>query len=68
MQQVFEGVGHGQLFLGGGFAPDRRQASSHRYCTGLETCGVPVGAGLPAMGRTAAPIQFIKGYDYAASR
>ncbi|RFQ03147.1 hypothetical protein D0O09_10115 [Pseudomonas putida] len=28
----------------------RRQASSHRYSTGLEHCGVPVGAGLPAMG------------------
>ncbi|RII75742.1 hypothetical protein D0894_20075 [Pseudomonas monteilii] len=68
MQQVFEGVGHCQQFLGGGFAPDRRQTSSHRYCTGLETSGVPVGAGLPAMGRTAAPMQVIKGYDYAASR
>ncbi len=34
----------------------RRQASSHRYCTGLEINAVEVGAGLPAMGRAAAPI------------
>ncbi|PTU53828.1 hypothetical protein DBB42_02365 [Pseudomonas plecoglossicida] len=28
--------------------PYRRQASSHRYPTGAELCGFPVGAGLPA--------------------
>ncbi len=36
--------------------PHRRQAGSHRYCTGLEAYAVEVGAGLPAMGREAAPI------------
>jgi len=30
--------------------PYRRQAGSHRYITALENRGVPVGAGLPAMG------------------
>ncbi|QKK98716.1 hypothetical protein GEV38_23330 [Pseudomonas sp. 13159349] len=29
--------------------PYRRQASSHRFSEGFKTCGVPVGAGLPAM-------------------
>ncbi|BBH47611.1 hypothetical protein KU43P_40880 [Pseudomonas sp. KU43P] len=68
MQQVFEGVGHWHLFLGGGFAPDRRQAGSHGDFTVHESSAVPVGAGLPAMGRPAAPVQMFKGYDYAASR
>ncbi|PLP89413.1 hypothetical protein CXG50_22880 [Pseudomonas plecoglossicida] len=35
--------------------PHRRQAGSHRYCTGLESPAIPVGAGLPAMGCKAAP-------------
>ncbi|RII78788.1 hypothetical protein D0894_07420 [Pseudomonas monteilii] len=30
--------------------PYRRQASSHRCCTGFNMCAVPVGAGLPAIG------------------
>src|SRR5690606_42065326 len=30
--------------------PLRRQAGSHRYCTGLEAYAVEVGAGLPAKG------------------
>ncbi|QKL03128.1 hypothetical protein GEV39_17870 [Pseudomonas sp. NY5710] len=34
----------------GRFAPHRRQAGSHRYCTSFENCGAPVVAGLPAMG------------------
>ncbi|RII80318.1 hypothetical protein D0894_01725 [Pseudomonas monteilii] len=33
----------------------RRQASSHKFNTGFKGCGVPVGAGLPAMGCKAAP-------------
>ncbi|RII80197.1 hypothetical protein D0894_01075 [Pseudomonas monteilii] len=39
----------------GRFAAHRRQASSHRYCASPETCAIPVGAGLPAMGCAAAP-------------
>ncbi|AVH36634.1 hypothetical protein AL532_10040 [Pseudomonas monteilii] len=42
----------------GCFAALRGQARSHRTCTVLETCAVPVGAGLPAKGRKAAPINF----------
>jgi len=30
--------------------PYRRQAGSHRYATALRPDGVPVGAGLPAIG------------------
>ncbi|RCL26026.1 hypothetical protein C6A77_12585 [Pseudomonas sp. AFG_SD02_1510_Pfu_092] len=38
--------------MAGGYLPRpyRRQASSHRYCTGLTGSGEPVGAGLPAIG------------------
>ncbi|PNB61351.1 hypothetical protein C1X73_05380 [Pseudomonas sp. FW305-130] len=36
---------------GEGFALDRRQASSHRYCTWLEAGALGVGAGFPAIGR-----------------
>ncbi|NTY92601.1 hypothetical protein FCH73_25995 [Pseudomonas putida] len=32
------------------FRPYRRQASSHRLSNSFKTCGVPVGAGLPAIG------------------
>ena len=33
-----------------GYALDRRQASSHRYCTKPEARANPVGSGLPAIG------------------
>ncbi|AHZ75883.1 hypothetical protein DW66_1363 [Pseudomonas putida] len=32
------------------YRPYRRQAGSHRYNAGLEGGGIPVGAGLPAIG------------------
>ncbi|AZL69988.1 hypothetical protein EJA05_20680 [Pseudomonas oryziphila] len=41
--------------IGAALQPFRRQAGSHRYSTGLENCTAGVGAGLPAMGCTAAP-------------
>ncbi|NWL47673.1 hypothetical protein DM819_17885 [Pseudomonas hunanensis] len=40
---------------GEGFALDRRQASSHRYCTWLGAGAVGVGAGLPAIGTQSGP-------------
>ncbi len=39
--------------------PHRRQASSHRYCTGLEADAVEVGAGLPAKGLQSSPLRSI---------
>ncbi|RFP98349.1 hypothetical protein D0O09_28720 [Pseudomonas putida] len=50
------GCGCSSLILYCLFRPYRRQASSHRAATDLENCGVPVGAGLPAMGCKAAPL------------
>ncbi|MNN54278.1 hypothetical protein D3C81_1690880 [compost metagenome] len=41
---------------GEGCTLDRRQASSLRYSICLKPGTVPVGAGLPAMGREAAPV------------
>src|SRR5690606_35722105 len=62
-RQVVQGIDHGSslsfLYLawnGGALRPNRRQASSHRYCTDLENSAVEVGAGLPAMGCAAAPM------------
>ncbi|UPK88815.1 hypothetical protein E5221_01425 [Pseudomonas sp. A2] len=34
----------------------RGHARSHRYCAGFRFCADPVGAGVPAKGRTAAPM------------
>ncbi|ATP52514.1 hypothetical protein CR512_25530 [Pseudomonas putida] len=39
-----------------GCALDRRQASSYRGCASPKLSANPVGAGLPAMGREAAPL------------
>ncbi|AZL69170.1 hypothetical protein EJA05_16190 [Pseudomonas oryziphila] len=40
----------------GRLAALRGQARSHRMCALLESCAVPVGAGLPAKGCNAAPV------------
>ncbi|PTU51996.1 hypothetical protein DBB42_11850 [Pseudomonas plecoglossicida] len=43
------------LFDGRGGAPVRGRTRPHRYCTGFESCAVPVGAGLPAIGLQSSP-------------
>ncbi|RII74500.1 hypothetical protein D0894_25815 [Pseudomonas monteilii] len=50
------GAGSGRFALLDRCGLLRGQARSHRYCTGSEVCGDPVGAGLPA-NRPSQPLQ-----------
>ncbi|RFP99291.1 hypothetical protein D0O09_23310 [Pseudomonas putida] len=49
MGGVAIGVSADLAMAGAALLPNRRQASSHSYCTRLKGYGIPVGAGLPAM-------------------